>query len=381
MLGLRAARPLLVALVVLLSTATGSPALAQTTWHVLPSPNRGSDFNRLLAVTARSSTDSWAVGLFRDTNLQYRTLIEHFDGTAWRLVLSPNVGTSTNQLLAVDADAANDAWAVGSSFDGSAARTLVLRWGGRRWRVVSSPNTGSGENILRGVVALSPTDVWAAGSVRSGGAFSPLTEHWNGTAWTVVPAAIPAAGGFLTAVTAVSATDVWAVGGLGDGDDGALAEHWNGTNWSQVAVPQVFGEDGLAAVTSVSSADMWAVGHAGSQTLTEHWNGSAWTVVPSPNPVPANANDFLNGVTAVSATDVWAVGAVLDFLAGSVQSTITMRWDGQAWTVVESPNPGGGDDVLGSVDTPGGSTVVAVGSTRSSLGGVDRTLIIGTNQG
>ncbi|HJP65784.1 MAG TPA: hypothetical protein VKA30_05705 [Actinomycetota bacterium] len=378
---LRAPRAAFVSAVAMLFLAFGSPAVAQTTWHVMASPNRGSDFNDLFAVSARSTGDAWAVGSFRDANLRFRTLIEHYDGTAWRVVLSPNAGSSTNQLQAVDAISATDAWAVGQWFDGSANRTLALRWDGQRWRVVPTPNVGSGDNVLRGVVAISPTDVWAVGSERSEGTFAPLTEHWNGSSWSVVTAPVGLGGGLLRAVAAVSATDVWAVGALGDGDDGALAEHWNGSAWSMASMPAVFGEDSLASVTAVSSSDVWAVGHAGSRTLTEHWNGSAWNAVASPNPVPANANDFLNAVTAISSSDVWAVGAVLDFLAGSVQSTITMRWDGQAWTVVPSPNPGGGDDVMAGVDSPGGSAVVAVGHTRQTLGGPDRTFVIATNQG
>ncbi|HEX9311780.1 MAG TPA: hypothetical protein VGA30_02995, partial [Actinomycetota bacterium] len=44
-------------------------------------------------------------------------------------------------------------------------------------------------------------------------------------------------------------------------------------------------------VLESSSSDVWAVGDSGSLTLSEHWDGSAWSIVPSANP-----------------GDLWAVG-------------------------------------------------------------------------
>src|SRR5689334_3789544 len=58
--------------------------------------------------------------------------------------------------------------------------------------------------------------------------------------------------------------------------------------------------------------------------------GLAWQIVPTSN---ATA---LYGVAAVTATDVWAVGQ--DYTAGSL--TLTMHWNGSAWSVVPSPNIG-----------------------------------------
>jgi hypothetical protein len=41
------------------------------------------------------------------------TLIEHWNGSAWTIVPSPNVGSGNNSLAAVAARSANDVWAVG----------------------------------------------------------------------------------------------------------------------------------------------------------------------------------------------------------------------------------------------------------------------------
>src|SRR5438045_3149994 len=109
-----------VSIVLALVALAATPASAATTWSVVSSPNRGTDFNRLDAVNATSPSDAWAVGTGRATpSSQLLTLTEHFNGTSWSLVSSPSVGSSTNELLAVDAASATDAWAVGRYYSGS----------------------------------------------------------------------------------------------------------------------------------------------------------------------------------------------------------------------------------------------------------------------
>ena len=362
------------------ASATSSGLNPETTWTIQPTPNRSADFNQLSGVSANTASDVWAVGTFRGpSSFAYRTLIEHFDGTTWRALKSPNSGTLNNELNAVSADAGNDAWAVGFHIVGSSDRTLTERWNGTKWSVVASPNVGSGRNDLRGVAALSPGDAWAVGAV--GVTDATLAEHWNGSSWSVVPTPTPLGGGTLAAVAAVSSNDVWAVGAVGDGDDGTLAEHWNGSSWSIVTTPAISGDALFAGVTAISSTDVWAVGSRGSQTLTERWNGTSWSIVPSPNPLPtSNGNNFLTGVTAVSPNDVWAVGSTLDFTLGGLEQTMTLHWNGSAWTVVASPNQGSGSNLLLGADSPGGGVVFAAGSFQGS-GGTSRTLVLRTTDG
>jgi hypothetical protein len=364
-----------VALAVLASPSLVAHAYGNS-WAVIASPNRSTDLNDLAAVTAPATTDAWAVGWFRNASSQYRTLTEHFDGTSWRAVRSPNAGDSTNLLNGVDAVSGSDVWAVGQrTQEGTTSRTLTMHWDGSRWRVVASPNMGSVNNVLRGVAAIAPNDVWAVGSAR-GSEFSPLAEHFDGTAWSVVPAPNPG-DGLLNAVAAVSPTDVWAVGEIFD--QAALAEHWDGQSWSTVPTPSIVSEESLEAVAAVSANDVWAVGHAGSKTLVEHWNGSAWSVVPSPNALPSNGNNILNGVVALSATNVWAVGTSHDFLQGGLDQTVTEHWNGTAWSLVASPNKGTGSNALRGVTTDGSSGLIAVGSFQQSIGTVDRTLVLARN--
>jgi hypothetical protein len=81
----------------------------------------------LTGVAARSATDIWAVGFRQDHGGAIpidRTLTEHWNGSAWSVVPSPNVGANDNLLNGVSATT-GDVWTVGSSevFD----HTLALR--------------------------------------------------------------------------------------------------------------------------------------------------------------------------------------------------------------------------------------------------------------
>jgi hypothetical protein len=115
------------------------------------------------------------------------TLIMHWDGTAWSTINSPNPDSGTNVLEGVSATSGSDAWAVGnySSYDTPGrSRTLVLHWDGTAWSTVNSPTPGPGANRLAGVSARSGSDAWAVGDHDTAvSTTTSLIAHWNGTAW------------------------------------------------------------------------------------------------------------------------------------------------------------------------------------------------------
>src|SRR5205085_9470439 len=60
-------------------------------WNIVNSPNVGSGANALKRVAAVSATDVWAVGQYRDASTgSDHTLIEHWNGSQWSVVSSPN---------------------------------------------------------------------------------------------------------------------------------------------------------------------------------------------------------------------------------------------------------------------------------------------------
>src|SRR5262249_43831250 len=191
--------------------ATATPTPCAYAWAVVPSPNGGTDYNILYHVAAVSSNDVWAVGSYAVSFVNH-TMVEHWDGSAWSIVPSPNVGTNNNQLAGVAAISSNNVWAVGSyANDSDVFQTLVEHWDGSTWSVVPSPNMGTNGDGLKGVTAISSSNIWAVGYYANASAVEQtLVEHWDGNAWTIVPS--PSTGtsdNILSAVAAVSSNDVW----------------------------------------------------------------------------------------------------------------------------------------------------------------------------
>jgi erythromycin esterase-like protein len=291
-------------------------------WTGVQPPSPGTN-SSLAGVAVLSPCNAWAVGYFYKGTAN-QTLIEHWNGTAWKQVTSPNPGGSSdnNFLYGVAATSSTNAWAVGYFlYNGTAYQTLIEHWNGRAWKQVTSPNAGgsSHSNVLDAVAATSSTNAWAVGYFYNGTADQTLIEHWNGTAWKQVTSPNPGGSShnnFLEAVAATSSTNAWAVGYFYNGAaDQTLIEHWNGTAWKQVTSPNPGGSSDnnnvLDAVAATSSTNAWAVGdyryNGTYQTLIEHWNGRAWKQVTSPNPGGSDGN-FLYGVAATSSTNAWAVG-------------------------------------------------------------------------
>jgi len=321
--------------VVLLSTPGGQAARARAVptpsphcggWTIVPSPNPTDYKNELYAVAAISASDVWAVGdseAIRDPEV---ALVEHWDGTRWAVVPSPNPGTSFSVLYGVAAVSASDVWAVGWDNTGP----LIDHWDGTSWQSVTSPAV---LGTLVGISAQSASDIWAVGDQAGD---QPLSEHWDGTAWHIVPApGVPNYASQFTSVSVLSATDAWAVGyaAIYRGPSNTLIEHWDGQQWSIVPSPN--GSKGkhrfniLWSVTAVSAQNVWAVGRQGISTLNEQWNGSTWSVV---SPAPTG---IANGVVALTASDVWAVG---DADVNYTYATFTEQWNGTRWQQVASPS-------------------------------------------
>lgn len=84
-------------------------------WSIVSSPNTAAtQSNTLLDVTCVSASDCWAVGYYFPATI-LQTLMEHWDGTSWAIVSSPNISpTQNHQLTAVTCASPSDCWAVGS---------------------------------------------------------------------------------------------------------------------------------------------------------------------------------------------------------------------------------------------------------------------------
>ena len=273
--------------------------------------------NTFTGVTEISPCDVWAVGSFADSSGQH-TLALHWDGSQWSVVPSPNPANTFSQFRAVRAVSTNDVWAVGSSFSNATGfQTLIEHWNGTQWSVVRSPNPGapSTNNTLLGLAVTSTSNAWAVGTSSTATADHTLILRWNGTQWSQVTSPTPDGNDQLRSASATSASNAWAVGASSDGSKTVIL-HWNGTIWKQVASPSPTADNGLLGVAATSASNAWSVGFTGTGTLILAWNGKKWAKIPSP------AGDQLNGVTAASASNAWAVG---DALTGGVRQPLAIH--------------------------------------------------------
>ncbi len=230
-------------------------------------------FNNLNAVHALNANDAWAVGA-------YNTAL-HYDGNSWQQV--PALLDSS--FYDVQMLSANDVYAVGSN--------AIAHWDGASWtRVALPPNT------LRGIAMTSPGEGWAVGDSGS-------IWHSSGGQWSAVSTGITRT---LTAIAMDSPTHGWAVGGdLSQvySSIPALIEYTGGA-WvdRSATLPANVGnlED---IVLAPGGNEGWAVGHrlGNNERPVVHLLNGVWSLEPYEPP------SFLNSVDMLSPDDVWAVGS------------------------------------------------------------------------
>lgn len=340
----------------------------------------------LNAVTARSASDVWVVGL-ADTSV-----FLHWNGQSWTRV----PGTNPSEPVDVFASSAGDAWVADESTD-------LPHWtGGSRWQkvpqpkperwwnhitavsgtsssdvwftgyrsempliehwdgatVVSVPAPAPSCNVARltGVSAVNPTEAFAVGHYRTDtGVVQPFMLRWDGTAWAVMrsstpadaPSAEPAYAGIpgftsaenLTAIHAVAPDDVWAVGSRSGSSSFAASYHWNGSEWRRAPVPRAPGDvsSRLTDIEATVDGDLWAVGDATTVTgltraIAVHWTASGWVRVPLPQ---VGINQFFTSVSVRSSDDVWIVGH--DDADNGSSEPMVLHWDGRVVTRVANP--------------------------------------------
>lgn len=377
------------------ATPTVTLTPAPKGWSTAPSPAVGQEGD-LRAVTTLSASDGWAVGQYEGLDSLQRTLTERWNGSQWTYQPSPSPGQQYNLLQAVAGSSAGDVWAVGYETGADAQdQPLIEHWDGTSWRVIPSPVAGSAGGQLTGVTAVSASDAWAVGFIPNPGPAGqyngqqPLIEHWNGSAWSIAKGAaipLPSDGSTptnsLAAVVALSANNAWAVGGDNSAENTgmqALIEHWDGHAWTLVQ-----GDDpnsngnALSGIAAVSSNDIWAVGSGSlsgplgcgfaTSSVIEHWNGARWSSVAAPQPDSTQGAFSLAGVAATSAQDVWAVGAGLSYNATNRETIapVVERWNGSQWSLVSSPAANTSHGLTG-VAAAGGS-ILTVGQYEAANG-------------
>jgi len=357
-----------VAACVVAITAPGAAAAPGPGWSVVPTPSpAGATESALFGVACSSAGACTAVGYFQASN-RSAPLAERWDGTAFSVQPVPRAGFSS-MLHGVSCPAANACTAVGASriFTGGGEFRFVPlaeRWDGTAWSI--QPLPGPGVAALYGVSCPAVSDCTAVGA---GGA-----EQWNGSAWSPEPVPSPpgAVPGtvFPRAVSCPAPSACIAVGSFSVSTSSSsglrpLAERWDGSAWSVLPVPTPAGGGALDGVSCSAATACTAVGgHRFSPqglsvlTLAERWNGMVWSIQPTPTPLGAG-DAGLSGVSCPAATACTAAGA---FGNPPGSNTLAEHWDGTAWSIQPTPNPGRGDNFLDTVACPAPATCLATGT-------------------
>jgi hypothetical protein len=290
-----------------------------TRWTAYPLPDVGTEENTLMGVSMPSVGHAWAVGYYVNGKFEQHTLIEHLSGGVWSVVRSPNPSAAHDILYGVSAVTDTNVWAVGA-YETSQGRwhALVEHWDGSTWRVVPSPDPGSNGNQLYAVQALGPANVYAVG--QSAGPRFPSTaliEHWNGHSWAVLtspadasasalPLGLAATGSSLTVVGQQETDTTTYTPYVAAGAPHALS--------LKSAPSATHSENDLFGVVSTGNGSAWAVGWAIYSALNAihiplvlHEVHGTWTVVSTPSFARGSDSGFAS-IVAVPGGGMWAVG-------------------------------------------------------------------------
>jgi hypothetical protein len=181
----------------------------------VPSPDVNQENNYLFSVDGTSSTDAWAVGFF-DTGFELRTMTQHWDGTAWTIVSSPNASTVIDEPSDVAAISPTDTWAVGQSFGFFTFNTLAMHrtssCTSSTMHVASIVPKAARSQVQATVTITDSANAPVSGAAvtvvitKPGGSQATLTRTTNAQGRATFSTALAGSGTYTFAVTAVLKT-------------------------------------------------------------------------------------------------------------------------------------------------------------------------------
>jgi hypothetical protein len=247
-----------------------TPVLLQydgKSWSIMPSDlmatsNRGQ--MNLTGLVALSATDVWAVGYSsQSASLAEQAVALHYDGSSWKMVKVPQVGTSA-RLTGVAALSGKDLYIVGSTTGKTGRQPLFMRYDGEQWSRIAIDMPGT----LSGVVAADGV-VYAVGekllpSVNKNAQVAMLAVRYNPILdrWTEIDTTKAGTGVHLNSVSYYAGTVFFA--GYADepvSDNGTKARvySYNGKALAPVFTPSFAGASRLTGIAA-TQGDVWAVG-------------------------------------------------------------------------------------------------------------------------
>ena len=156
-----------------------------STWSIVASPNPAEADNThplLDSVSCATASSCFAVGSSNPTAPTAKTLVERWNGTVWTIVTSPNSTGGLTELLGVSCATSASCFAVGHDHTSTTSpnfKTIVEHWNGTAWSLVASPNrAGAVESNVVAVACSSATLCRAVGFSAGTGNLHTLIEQY-----------------------------------------------------------------------------------------------------------------------------------------------------------------------------------------------------------
>ncbi|HEX7290226.1 MAG TPA: hypothetical protein VF250_03775 [Conexibacter sp.] len=279
-------RKVAAALLLQLAVLIGAPqAGAEPGWDRVNAPATSGRVYVYRAAAPFGQKSVWAAGytygLIGGT-IEWRTVIERWDGYGWTQYPTPNHETAParNMLFDISSAGITRAWAVGGAAPaiGSVATVpLIQRWNGVRWSWVDGPANFPG--ALMTVAAAPDGTVWIAGEGRNQQTLYTIPNVWlrDGSDWQEVPfpnvpgCSVSSNGQMvraeLTDIASRRLPATWATGycATPTGERGFLVRY-DGSRWIPLLTPDTLARYGtrgqMNGVSQSPDGDLWAVGWA-----------------------------------------------------------------------------------------------------------------------
>jgi hypothetical protein len=303
-----------------------------TTWALSQPRPAGASSNSFAAVSADSPKDAWAVG-YDYPGCCIEPLIEHWNGSTWVGTPTPFVNNAYGAYFnAVVALSPTNVWAVGAILTSNNGNTqgLIEHWDGTEWSIVATPNASTSEDTLTSISAVNAYDIWIGGVyATSTGLQKTLAEQWNGAAWSIVTTRDEtSSSNTINALGALGTNDVWATGDYYNSSVGkfrTLVQKWDGSTWAlQTSGNIASDETDLAGIAAVSPTEILALGsYVGTykETFAEWYDGSGARLTTTLNP-GTYGNYFAAGSPIPQTSDAWAAGGTLSAGGAAAQTLI-----------------------------------------------------------
>ena len=212
-------------------------------------------------ISATSNDNVWAVSgrLWPSDQGGYAL---HFDGSQWTTMQMPAEYNYRQQALSIYSAAVDDVWVVGEAGDSRADyRSYVQHWDGSSWELVPTPFQNDQLVFFTSIAGSSSSDIWVTGHIN----FSQdLLMHWDGSSWTVYDGPVDQPLDFLVVPAAGNS---WAA--PYSQAPGSPFFYWDGAQWTDGGTVDVPGAVTVnwKGMSQAGGCDVWVVGsyHDGAQ--------------------------------------------------------------------------------------------------------------------